>query len=260
MDHKPDDLEVSKEIFRLLLDRGFDVNREYTEWAGWTEEGPAKSYQAFKVLHDIFGPFTEAMYKGLLADYMHLAKRTPGVLHAGVEIIEFLISCGASVNGTNVNGETALHVAYTLSKTSPLPIGEKNDVLAWDLDEEQGFTVGWAVGTNSIGQQTIDGFLSGLLSGPMEVEKRVKNATAIFDILIKAGADQSVVNDKGETPAMVMYQHGWLQLPPSPGSDSGSVPMAEAKSDSAQDENILSSAFAIYKRLQELVAAQSVTT
>ncbi|KAL2879102.1 hypothetical protein SGCOL_005522 [Colletotrichum sp. CLE4] len=367
MDHNPDDLEVSQEIFRLLLDRGFDVNREYTESTGWTEEGtrchvptadkvnllmeglinpvsaemfqflldagadpynaspgipadesrpillglsasvmslptriaetersssqitklkallakradstgfdryllfvaaldivaPAKPWQAFKVLHDVFGPFTEAMDRSLLADYMHNVIKTPGVLHAAVQIIELLISCGASINGANANGETALHVAYTLTKTSPLPIAEINDVLAWDLDEEQGFTVGWAIGTNTIGQQTINEFLSGLLSGPAEVEKRAKNATAIFDILIKAGADQSILNDKGETPAMVMAQQGWLQLPPSPGSDSGRVLMAEAKPDSAQDENILSSAFAIYKRLQELAAAGSLAT
>ncbi|KXH46462.1 hypothetical protein CSAL01_03023 [Colletotrichum salicis] len=82
--------------------------------------GPAKSYQAFKVLHDIFRRFTGAMDKGLLADYMYRVKKTSGMLHAGLEIIEFLISCGASVNGTDANGETALRVAYTFHKDKPL--------------------------------------------------------------------------------------------------------------------------------------------
>ncbi|KAK1710898.1 hypothetical protein CaCOL14_010717 [Colletotrichum acutatum] len=366
MEHKPEDLEVSLQIFRLLVDHGFDVNREYTEWAGWTPEGtrlceptgirinllvdsliyyvstemfqlllgagadpfnasglragnkdyvvilgmsssvarlyptnmtetervslqsaklkaliakraesdtsgrdrillfmfaleisrPAELHQMFKVLHQVFGSFEKEL--SLLADVMGRVKSIPGVLHESRQIIEFLIRCGAPVNHPNSDGETPLHVAYTLSIASPLPIGETDDLLAWDVDEEQGFTVGWAIGTNNFfGQETINGFLNTIISGPAEAEKRVRNANAIFDALIQAGAAQDLLNEKGETAAMVMAQHGWIQLPPSPGSDSERLAGAEIKSDSAQTDDVVANAFAIWKQFQQLALREA---
>ncbi|KAK1546163.1 hypothetical protein CPAR01_00130 [Colletotrichum paranaense] len=280
LEHKPEDLEVSLQIFRLLLDHGFDVNHEYIEWAGWTPEGtrlqptgtrinlvvdsliyyastemlqllldagadpfnasgvrpgdksyvvmlglsssvarlyptnmtepervslqsaklkaliakraesdpsgrdrrllfmaaleisrPSELHQVFKVLQKVFGSFEEEL--SLLADTMGRLKMIPGVLQESRQIIEFLIRCGAPVNHPNSDGETPLHVAYTLSIASPLPIGETDDLLAWDVDEEQGFTVGWAIGTNNFfGHETINGFLSSIISAPAEAEKR----------------------------------------------------------------------------------------
>ncbi|KAK1484447.1 hypothetical protein CABS01_13870 [Colletotrichum abscissum] len=318
LEHKPEDLEVSLQIFRLLLDHGFDVNHEYIEWAGWTPEGtrlqptgtrinlvvdsliyyastemfqllldagadpfnasgvrpgdksyvvmlglsssvarlyptnmtepervslqsaklkaliakraesdpsgrdrrllfmaaleisrPSELHQVFKVLQKVFGSFEEEL--SLLADTMGRVKMIPGVLQESRQIIEFLIRCRAPVNHPNSDGETPLHVAYTLSIASPLPIGETDDLLAWDVDEEQGFTVGWAIGTNNFfGHETINGFLGSIISAPAEAEKRVRNANAIFDALIQAGAAQNLLNEKGETAAMVMAQHDYL--------------------------------------------------
>ncbi|EXF73767.1 hypothetical protein CFIO01_07395 [Colletotrichum fioriniae PJ7] len=369
MEHKPEDLEVSLQIFRLLVDHGFDVNREYTEWAGWTPEGtrlrgptttkvnllvdsliyytstemfqllldagadpynttslragdknynvllgfsssvvrlyptnmtepartslqcaklkaliakraesdssgfdrmllfmttlelsqPAELHQGFKVLHKVFGSFEEEL--SLVADVMHRVKRIPGVLHESREMIEFLIRCGAPVNHIDADGETALHVAYTLTIESPWPVGETTDILEWDLDEEQAFMVGWAIGTNNtFGQETLDGFLTTILSNPKEEEKRVRNANAIFDALIQAGAVQDMTNGKGETAAMVMAQHGWVQLPPSPGFDSEDLAGAENKSAAAQKDDIVANAFAIFKQFQELALTEASTT
>ncbi|KAI3531391.1 hypothetical protein CABS03_11487 [Colletotrichum abscissum] len=365
LEHKPEDLEVSLQIFRLLLDHGFDVNHEYIEWAGWTPEGtrlqptgtrinlvvdsliyyastemfqllldagadpfnasgvrpgdksyvvmlglsssvarlyptnmtepervslqsaklkaliakraesdpsgrdrrllfmaaleisrPSELHQVFKVLQKVFGSFEEEL--SLLADTMGRVKMIPGVLQESRQIIEFLIRCRAPVNHPNSDGETPLHVAYTLSIASPLPIGETDDLLAWDVDEEQGFTVGWAIGTNNFfGHETINGFLGSIISAPAEAEKRVRNANAIFDALIQAGAAQNLLNEKGETAAMVMAQHGRIQLPPSPGSDSERIVGDEIKSDSAQTDDVVANAFAIWRQFQQLALGEA---
>ncbi|OHE96285.1 hypothetical protein CORC01_08357 [Colletotrichum orchidophilum] len=308
LEHKPEHLEVSKQIFRLLLNRGFDVNREYIEWTGYTPYGtrshqlaenrvtlvlealiyyvsaemfqflldagadpnapfpglpieqsnpvllglsaasarlyptdmteqerlslqiaklkalvtkraaphgadrelmlrvalevstPSRQYQVLRVIYDVFGPFSEDTT--LLVEVLHRVKKTPGILHEDRQMIEFLIQSGAPVNSTNAEGQTAMHIAYSLSTTSPIPSVQTNSVLYWDIDEQQAFVLGWALGTFTLGHDTMDGFLCELLRQPVELEKRHRNALAIFDTLNQGGADQSVLNNKQETPAM----------------------------------------------------------
>jgi serine/threonine-protein phosphatase 6 regulatory ankyrin repeat subunit B len=110
-----------------------------------------------------------------------------------IDVVKLMVEAGASVNEQNVDGHTALMFAYN-GKNQVETLWERYNQFVAEQQIESGKTIASGDSSKKAGDTAVDD--GG--TGPI-IRQALDNHTALVDLLLKNGADESIRDKEGHT-------------------------------------------------------------